>query len=441
MILRNGILSTIRAGWRTALFTALILLMCLSLTLGAGVWAYCGNQLAQLDASYTSIALVEYMGADYPDENAADSYARDALQALDESQLAAIPGVKLWEQQDSTLGYITGYARGGDSTFSNYAVIELIQFSESWNGSNLCYAAISNQVYYARDIHRTTAMFVDPNGFDFRPETGRRYTIHGQFIPSNSTYLRFAITEFYEGCEVLPWQDTKETEPADIFLEYADYYRQANNYVTVNASADISSLEAFQQAIFGLEKGRFPQSGEENVCVISGDIALQMGLQPGDSISLEYFDSAEQDRMRVQKNGVKRDLEIVGITTIPEGYNGYVWVSDAEGSFAGELYGYTLGRAVLDNATAAEAADAIAALCPKGVQVMLFDQGYAAAAQPLETMRSTATAVTLASAMGALTVLVLFAYLFVGRQREMVSVLVSLGTPTGKISLWLLSGA
>ena len=55
-------------------------------------------------------------------------------------------------------------------------------------------------------------------------------------------------------------------------------------------------------------------------------------------------------------------------------------------------------------------------------------------------MRSTAMAVTIAAICGAAAVLLLFAFLFVGRQRETVQVLASLGTPTGKIRLWLLSG-
>ena len=89
MILRNGILSTLRGRWRTALFTALILLMALSLTLGAGMWAYCSAQLKALDENYTSIALMEYMGADYPDENAADAFARAAAAETDSSAIAA----------------------------------------------------------------------------------------------------------------------------------------------------------------------------------------------------------------------------------------------------------------------------------------------------------------------------------------------------------------
>ncbi len=560
MILRNGILSTLRAKGRTALFTALILLMCLSLTLGAGMWAYCSAQLRELDASYTSIALVEYMGADYPNEHASDDFAREAEAQMDYAAIAAIEGVELWEKKDSSLAYIDGFQRQGETAFSDHAVMEFIQFTELWgkgmvsltedelpegylafnyayeeagirttaklrtpeletdfvsffnyNGSYYFYidpatgnrveysqnelpgtyiahkgnffeyvdgdakslvlssdvefsdgsltydsytdtyeyfgdvlqgyTAITNQIIYARDLEGTKAMIIDVGESGFVPERGRRYVLHGQFVESASSNLRFAITDFYPGCETLPYQDTKDTEIAPIFYEYADYYSRANNFVTVEASSDITSLEAFQQDIFRLDEGRFPAAGESGVCVVSGDISRQMGLSIGDSISLSYFDSKSDDRFDVSANGTSRSLEVVGISTMPEEYYGYVWLSEAEGTFGGDFFGYQIGRALLDNASAREAAEKMQVLCPEGVRVTLFDQGYSSAAEPLETMRSTATAVTLASALGALAVVFLFAYLFVGRQKEAVNVLVSLGTPGGKISLWLLSGA
>ena len=56
MILRNGILSTVRSRGRTVLFTLLIFLLTLSLSLGLGLWSYCAQTLAAMDATYTSIA-------------------------------------------------------------------------------------------------------------------------------------------------------------------------------------------------------------------------------------------------------------------------------------------------------------------------------------------------------------------------------------------------
>ena len=79
MIFRNGIRTTFRAKGRTALFFLLILVLTLSLTLGLGLYAYSSSALSAMDDQYMSIGLVEYMGEDYPDPNAADPDARAAL--------------------------------------------------------------------------------------------------------------------------------------------------------------------------------------------------------------------------------------------------------------------------------------------------------------------------------------------------------------------------
>lgn len=133
-------------------------------------------------------------------------------------------------------------------------------------------------------------------------------------------------------------------------------------------------------------------------------------------------------------------MTVVGITDPVDDTSGFLWVSKAEGDFESPLFGYQLGRAVLDNDKGRQACDALQAMVPDGVRVTLYDQGYSVASQPLQAIESTAMAVTMACLAGTFVVLILFAYLFVGRQRETVSVLVSLGTPVGKIRLWLLSG-
>src|SRR5699024_9650560 len=99
---------------------------------------------------------------------------------------------------------------------------------------------------------------------------------------------------------------------------------------------------------------------------------------------------------------------------------GHVWVSEGEGGFSQPFFGFRLGMAVLDNARARQTADDLRQLMPEGVQVTLYDQGYFAAAQPLAAMETTALAVAGASACGAAAVLVLFASLFIGRQKETV---------------------
>lgn len=129
MFLRNGILSTLRSRGRTLLFTLLILLLTLSLSLGLGLWSYCAQTLAAMDETYTSIALVEYMGEEYPDPYAADESARRALEQL--GDLSQIPGVQLWETAHSTMALSQGYQRpDGTIPYEDQVVLTVFQLTQ-----------------------------------------------------------------------------------------------------------------------------------------------------------------------------------------------------------------------------------------------------------------------------------------------------------------------
>lgn len=553
MILRNGVRSTLRARGRTVLFTLLIWLLTVSLALGLGMWAYCAQALAAIDESYTSIALVEYMGDDYPEPDKADDQARQAAQALDGATMADIDGVTLWETSAQTLAALSGYERReGAIPYEDYGVVvvsnlspmyedgiqwqpdtfrlpdtvcgvtdiatqattyyapgleplevpryfydaEEDQYYEYADGQALqvvdpgqfpqvyildgelvgemplayipmagqfyyydpdtglygvegpvvsAYRGIISSVLYTYEGKEGVLATFEPGDTGFAPESGKRYLVHGAFTDSVSANRTFTVTAFYEGCGTAPYLELSGADdPAltdSLFTDYASYYALANNYVRLEASDHIAALEPFHQGALYLEQGRFPQAGEQGACVVDGRTAAQMDLSLGDTVEVEALTSTPEDRFRLTAGGEKKALEVVGITVPSQDYAGCLWVSGGEGGFASPLFGYQLGRAVLDNALGRQAADALQALAPDGVRVTLYDQGWSTAAQPLQAMEATALAVTAACACGALVVLFLFGYLFVGRQRETVSVLVSLGVPAGKVRLWLLSGA
>ena len=443
MPIRNGILTTLRAKGRTWLFTLLIFVLTVALTLGVGMWAYCEQLLVRFDETYTSIVLVEYMGEDYPDGNAADDRAREAMSALDDDAIAAIDGVELWERTDSTLVNMAGYKLAGANVpYSDYGVIVITVMSAMDNG----YSGRIDKVLYTREGKEQIFCLFDLSGTELSDSVdyGKKYLVHGRFVTINSNHT-FVVTDFYDGCETKPWLELSgDDDPAltnSLFTQTADYYRMANNTATVTASDDIASLEPFQQGTLYLEDGRFPRPGESGVCLLSGNTAEQMGIGVGDKVDISILMSDSEDRYDLTKTDNNRILEVVGVTSKQANYAGVIWVSKAEGGFSSPLFGYELGRAVLDNDLAVQAAAELGKLVPPQVRLTLYDQGYSAAAQPIQALRTTAMVVTAATASGALAVLFLFAYLFVGRQRQTVQVMASLGTPVGKVRVWLLSGA
>ena len=563
---RNGILTTLRAKGRTLLFTLLIFVLTVALTLGVGMWACCAQLLTRFDETYTSIVLAEYMGEDYSDADIADADARETLDTLNDVAIADVDGVKLWERTDQA-ALLTDYRRiTNTSPYALYGVVvasvtspmythgwglsqardtvlpetrleidsetmqavlytagmeplplpfynhlldvlnedvyihyvdsaqgllsvdvtadqlpELYVLRESFYTDDntqgysvrgvlpegydpsapiyVCvggayefygehfdgYTGRIDQVLYTSENKEGVMTFIYPGVTDFAAENGKSYLLHGIYIrDGDRSGITFLVVDFYPDCETKPWLELTDDDNSalteGIFADYADRYRNAASFAQVEASADIAALEVFQQETLYLKDGRFPAAGETGVCVISGSTAEQMDVGVGDTVNISMLTANTENRYDMVENGDLRTWEIVGVTNSTNDYSGWFWVSDAEGGFNSPLFGYMLGRAVLDNRSAVQAVEKLEELMPEQVRLTLYDQGYSAAAKPIQAMRTTAITIAAASALGALVVLFLFAFLFVGRQRESVQVLVSMGTPVQKIRLWFLSG-
>ena len=131
MFIRNGIKSILRERSRTALFSLLIMLLTVTMILSLSVLLYCNTVMDACDASYRSIALVEYMGSEYPDEDEPDAAAREAAKVLTDESVLAVPGVTAWTRGNSAFATTEGFdRRAGTMPYGNWAVIVVNRFSE-----------------------------------------------------------------------------------------------------------------------------------------------------------------------------------------------------------------------------------------------------------------------------------------------------------------------
>lgn len=79
MIIRNAFNSILRTPWRALLFLLLLAVLTAFLSLGASVWDLADRMLDECDETFTTIAVLEYMGADYPDESVYDEELQAAI--------------------------------------------------------------------------------------------------------------------------------------------------------------------------------------------------------------------------------------------------------------------------------------------------------------------------------------------------------------------------
>ena len=465
MIIRNGIMSILRERGRTALFSLLVVFLTVTMILSLSVLLYCNAAMDACDETYRSIALVEYMGTEYPDENEPDAAARAAAEALTDESVLGVPGVTAWTRGNTAFAFADGYQRRFDTMHYGYrAVIAVSTVSKpvyQWyafdimnqpiesEGSFVYYTCTLKTIFYSRKGKEGTHIDLLPGKSSFEPEQGKWYILNGSFLDlsGNSRHIGdypmngfdvFRVESFITSDDP-PYAAYAEGEEApETFLLAADQYRIMNNYVRVVPCRDVNDVYEFQQNEIRLTEGALPDPGTPYACVITSDLADALGLKPGDTFPMDELRGTEEDRYRLLPTGKTQDYSVSGIAGVTAGRRGTVWVVAEDADTP--LFGYLLGTASLRNDQGEEAAEALQALVPERVRVTLLDQGYAGAVQPFREIKKTAVNVLLICSAGVAAVLLLFAFLFVGRQSGTVKIMVSLGTPGRRISLWFLSG-
>jgi len=89
----------------------LIASLTLLVNLGVMVLVSTTDYLDACDEGYTTIGVVEYIGAVYPDSLAYDPRLAELLSPYEFSALTSLPCVQRWERSARALGSVAGYQR------------------------------------------------------------------------------------------------------------------------------------------------------------------------------------------------------------------------------------------------------------------------------------------------------------------------------------------
>ena len=497
MIIRNAVKSNIRARGRSLLFFALIFLLTLAIILSFGVRLYCSNILEQCDTQYHSIALVDYMGADYPAADVVDEAARNAAKDVAAMDLSSVEGVKRWTPYSSWMGYLDSYERkNSSSVYSSMAVLEvrglypyyrqywmayseeefsaeaarsyLSRSGQQWalelsdeeirtmveiegitgeyhtdESEPFYYTARISRVLYGTGVKAETLINVVP-AYGFKAEKNDAFYINARNLGKNAYGIMnsipvFEICSFADG-STDPYEKIEGNTPAsEQFLRSAQYYSVANNYIWVDYFSELEDIYEFNQGEVYLKEGDLNIETDLPVCVVSEDIASQCGFSVGDEIDLNELVSAEDSIYELSLSGKNEKLKIAAISNMADSAPGHIWIKGERPDST--MFGYHIGTLTLDNSTAMEVAESLQQMMPQNVRVALYDQGYQDAVRPFVQMRAAAENVFFVTCFASVAVLFLFAYLFITRQQQSVKIMRSLGTPKSKMVLFLLSGS
>ena len=466
MMLRLSIKSVLRTPLKTVLFLLLIGAGIASLCLGIGMWESADRLLENADETYTTVAYVEYVGENYPDTARFDTHMVEELKAYDATPLLEQEPVLAADRQAILGGMVKGLQLGTRGT---------TQFYET--------GVFRFRVIYVKEDHYVCMITGDPlfvgsyykDGLFFHLyyEELKAAGIEPATLQKDEYY--YTIGTFYEGenravcCRILPCtlnvgaayrelaalplthvtdaETFRDTFAYSFYFKAAETYRVLTNHLRVYASDYPEQELAFFLRETELVEGAFYAPNEGNVCLISEYLRDELELQVGDTLTLDLYKATEDSSAEGSywyDDGflTEQSYRVVGIYRNATGLYSTVYIPKTETEWMPKSsIDYTVCRVTLKNDGVEGYRAAIKPYLLGNMRVTVYDQGYANVKKAIDSMSETARLLTYVCAAVTLSLLLLFGWLFLLKQRESARIMLNLGTGRRKTLCYLFLSA
>jgi hypothetical protein len=493
MIIRNSLKSVLRTPLKSILFFLLIMSLSTALTLGTALVGMCSALIDECGRSYLTIASLEYRGGRFPDKTVSDPAAAALRSQIDFEALQKLDGVIAVDRSDTAIVSVPRLNRtmSSDSTCKNAVVLTVRKLIGGGDLAKVETALYATVVYEASTIHLVYSGAEE--GAELTElEDGHTYLITG-FTNGNSagvitvyvgSVLNLKASEAGIGQSdcILDVTEDKALQNGDPryqqFLDAAEAYDLINHSWYARITDDPAVLEPFVEKEYSLRDGYiYGAHGTETEirpaadtveCLLPDLIAVRMGLEPGDEFTLDltqlgfssiansYWPGADAGFSNGSYTELKCTLSGIITTTadeipliylsglVPGGVSAESGESGGNGGLPDThegFCGYTLGTLLLKNGIGEKQLAKLRELLPKDVETAVYDQGYGVVTKAISKLRDNAAGVMTAAVIASAAMIVLFAYVFVGRQSDTLVTMYLMGTDKVRIGLYVSAAA
>ncbi|MBQ6234278.1 MAG: ABC transporter permease [Clostridia bacterium] len=457
--IKNGIKSILRTPLKTILFTTVSVLLAALLTVSLCVFSAVRAYLADCDAYYHTIVNFEYIGGDYPDASVYDEEVRAAIaehrEALD--ALLHAKAVEFYEPESSAAALIDGFHRWDAYIASpNLAVLRL--YNHLYDERLGVYMMSVSETYYSQKDYTDKMIMVRADVVltpdDTPLKSGKAYYAVGQYFQGSTPnpWLLTASVSFADGEETvrLPALARADENEAlkEAYLRYAESLRMMNDCCRVQYTASLEDYLPFQQQALAVSQGRMFTEEEyadrAHVCILSDRIAGAMPIGVGDSVDLTVY----RANGALYEPGTWTEMDagtytVVGIYAQTDDYPYRIFLPDA-GAVSDTVIpvtGYRLGTFRIRNDRAEDFLGQAEPLTECGFRLTVYDQGYAAATEPMRELMFISAVFLAVCLLLAAAAHALQSHLFVSRQRETALTVRALGAGKPHMLLYFVSAA
>lgn len=450
--------SIIRTPKKTILFLFLITLLALFLSIGTGMYRSAQNMLNEADDTFSTVVELNYLGDKGNDEEAFYDEMNKDMKNYDFSKLSNHPDVLSVNMENKALAYLEEkQIHHNLSELNNYVVIEVFNLRRF---NDMFYQATISKVHFGTTMRESTYVMIndidisgDIEGYDLIE--GHKYLIIGR--KSNGKTPTAVITpglpEGVDGYEYVIDLDSSpdyfNLEDGYRFLELIEAFYVVNKSLPVTFVSSLEASEPYFSRDMIINDGRAfsekeYQEGNNKVIILSNTLAEYYEVGIGDKLNLNLHYSKNvsglSDYFKDFIYSKTEDYEVVGIfeNKYDNRYMIYMPMADW---IEQDYYSYTLARYLVKNGSGKKFIEDSDKQLLINMDYTLYDQGYDEAIKPIVELKDTAILLLVLGFVSGITILLLFSYLYVYKQRETLINMVSLGTGRRRVLTYVLFGS
>ena len=457
--IKNGMKSILRTPLKTILFVLVSVLLAALLTVSLCVFSAVRTYLTDCDAYYHTIADLEYIGNDYPSDTVFDEAEKTTVDAASVlfDRLLNHDSVLYYETESNAAAIVDGFHRW-DAYIPNPDKAVLRLYDPVFDERLGSYMAIISKSYYAQKDY--TNKLIMMSAVDMEQENQdtlvprKSYYAIGRFVPGQTSnpwfFAESTVFKEDDDTTVLPAFASVDENAAleEMYLHYADLLRLQNDCCRVEYTSAIDDYPPFQQQMLSVMQGRTFTEKEyrdaARVCIVSEKISGALSLSVGDSLTLTVYRTDtglyDPDAWIQTDDG---EYEIVGIYNDSDEYPYRIFLPDANAvtNVITPVTGYHLGHFRVENHKAESFLEAAQPLTEYGFRITIYDQGYAAATEPMRELLLISVIFLSVCLLLASSAHALQSHLFVSRQKEAALTMYALGSGKAHILRYFTSAA
>ena len=459
MIFKHSFNSIIRSPGKTFLFLILLTASIVFVNLGSSMNYSANRMLDQANEHFDTVVAFKYGDLHNPDGAWADENFQKNHSAIDFSALSNHPAVIAVDQERTISAYAGDDSQVWQNTspVKNHVIVTLRLLSLQDDGS---WTALTYDTYFGRKISGTVFLKVSPfssTGVDLsdllKPNRTFLIAAYAENIASSGLMLTpikpanlvqnpsGTLAGIGELTDITDRPAYFESEEGRAWLELADTLEIIDKSFQVIASSDIQSMIPFHMKQIWLTSGSF--ESQPGACYVSERLAGLLELEVGDHwhLAYHYDPNGNPAFTYAPETGYshEEDCQVAGIFQITADLTHTVLIPYPEW-LQKTADNYDFLRVRVNNPQVEEYLGYVTSHIPEMVELQVEDQGYSNAVIPILKLRERSLYMTVASTAAGISVISLFAYLFIVRQRETADVMMKLGTGRSRTISYLIFG-